>query len=81
MIERKELLNVLSAPLEGRGQKPAQGEDEPPEEGGHHGVVQEAKDNDTRSMLPAPSYGVVDKLSFGAGDNGPTHGHGEKVCQ
>ena len=79
MVEREQLLDMLCTPLEGRGQQPAQGEDEPPEKSCHHGVVEEAKDNDTRSVFPAPGYRAVHKLASGTSDVGAANGHGEEV--
>lgn len=81
MVEWKELGNVLRAPLEGRRQEPAEGEDKPPKKGSHHGVVEKTKHNDARSVLPAPRDGTVDKLISRTCDIRPTYCHREEVRQ
>ena len=79
MVEGKELSYVLCAPLKGRGKQPAQGEDEPPEEGSHHGVVEKTKDNNAIGVLPGPSYGGVDKLTTWTCDSRTTNRHGDEI--
>ena len=54
MVEESKLADCLVAPLVSRGEEPGEGEDEPPQEGGHHGVVEQPKDEDARSMCPRP---------------------------
>ena len=81
MVEGKQLSNVLCAPLECGGQKPAESKHEPPQEGSHHCVVEETKDDDTRRMLPAPDDGAEDKLSPRTGDVGSANRHREEVGQ
>ena len=79
MVEGEKLSYMLSAPLKGRGQEPAEAKDKPPEECSHHSVVEKTKDDNTRGMLPGPSYGAVDELAAGTCDVGTTNYHGDKV--
>ena len=79
MVEGKKLSYVLRAPLEGRGQEPAQAEDKPPEEGSHHGIVEKTKDDDARGVLPAPGDRAVNKLIIWTRDVGTTNRHGNEI--
>ena len=54
MVEQGKLADGLIAPLVGRGEEPREGEDQPPEEGRHHGVVEQAEDQDAGCVGPRP---------------------------
>ena len=81
MEEGRQMADRLVAPLEGRGEKPAEGEDEPPEEGGHHAVVEEGKDEDARRVNPLPGDGRADELVFRARDERASEHQCQKVAE
>ena len=69
------------APTVHSRQKPAKRESEPPEEGGHHGIVQKNEDHKTGGIFPGPSGRSLDEVVAGARELVPAHHHGQEVAE
>ena len=68
MIEQGELTDCFVCPFVRRGEEPGEGEDEPPQKGCYHGVIEETKDKDAGSVDPRPFAVSLNVGSSRAGD-------------